>query len=290
VPGAGEEGRRVSSTDAGHVRSTTVAGLEAVAARGWQALETERMGGWLLRASGGFTGRANSVLPLGDPGLDLGAAIDAAVDWYGARGVAPRFLLPLPDAQPVDDELVRRGWRLGDVVHVLVAPLRPLAQAHEVDRAQGRPRVRVDAGPDEAWIGSYHYRGGELPPHARLVLENGTDLGFASVRSDGDAGDGRKGPVLAIARGSVDVDPSPGGIGWLGVTAVEVDPGVRRQGLAGLVLRGLAAWAVERGAAGCYLQVAAENEPALRLYAGAGFDRHHDYQYRLPPGDASRLI
>lgn len=275
----------MSGTDAGAVRSTTVAALEAVAARGWQALETEPMGGWLLRASGGFTGRANSVLPLGDPGLALDTAIDAAVDWYGARAIPPRFLLPLPDARTVDDELVRRGWRLGDVVHVLVAPVRPLAQAYEGDRAEGRPPVRVDERPDEAWTGSYHYRGGDLPPHARQVLENGTDLGFASVRADGG-----EGAVLAIARGSVDVDSSPGGLGWLGVTAVEVDPGVRRQGLAGLVLRGLAAWAVERGATGCYLQVAAENEPALRLYAGAGFVRHHDYQYRLPPGDTAHLI
>ena len=137
----------------------------------------------------------------------------------------------------------------------------------------------MDARPDEAWTGSYHYRGGDLPPHARQVLENGTDLGFASVRADGG-----EGAVLAIARGSVDADPSTDGLGWLGVTAVEVDPGVRRQGLAGLVLRGLAAWAVDRGATGCYLQVAAENEPALRLYAGAGFVGHHDYQYRLPPG------
>ena len=244
------------------------------------------MGGWLLRASGGFTGRANSVLPLGDPGLALDAAIDAAVDWYGARAIPPRFLLPLPDARTVDDELVRRGWRLGDVVHVLVAPVRPLAQAYEGDRAEGRPPVRVD---DAAGRGvdrlATTTAGATCPRTPARCWRTATDLGFASVRADGG-----EGAVLAIARGSVDVDSSPGGLGWLGVTAVEVDPGVRRQGLAGLVLRGLAAWAVERGATGCYLQVAAENEPALRLYAGAGFVRHHDYQYRLPPGDTAHLI
>jgi len=258
------------------VRSTPVAALEAVAARGWRALETEALGGWLLRASGGFTGRANSVLPLGDPGLPLAAAVDAAVAWYAARDLPAKFLLPLPDARPVDDELVRGGWSVGDVVHVLVAPVGPLAGAFADADLGRRPTVRVDGAVDDAWLGSYHYRGGELPPHARAVLHNGDSLGFASVR-------GADGSVLAIARGSVDVDPSPGGIGWLGVTAVEVEPTARRRGLAGLVLRGLAAWAAERGAVGCYLQVAAENEPALRLYAGAGFVPHHDYQYRLAP-------
>ena len=42
--------------------------LERAAARHWQAPETERLGEWLLRAAAGFTGRANSALPLGDPG------------------------------------------------------------------------------------------------------------------------------------------------------------------------------------------------------------------------------
>ena len=42
--------------------------LERVAARGWPGLEQDTLGEWLLRAGGGFTGRANSVLVVGDPG------------------------------------------------------------------------------------------------------------------------------------------------------------------------------------------------------------------------------
>ena len=42
--------------------------LERAAALHWQAPETERLGEWRLRAADGFTGRANSALPLGDPG------------------------------------------------------------------------------------------------------------------------------------------------------------------------------------------------------------------------------
>ena len=48
--------------------------LEAAAAGGWVALEAEWLGGWLLRASGGFTGRGNSCLPLDDPGMPVGQA------------------------------------------------------------------------------------------------------------------------------------------------------------------------------------------------------------------------
>lgn len=42
--------------------------LEHIAARHWRGTEEDRLGGWLLRAADGFTGRANSALPHGDPG------------------------------------------------------------------------------------------------------------------------------------------------------------------------------------------------------------------------------
>ena len=42
--------------------------LERVAAAHWRGTEQEWLGEWLLRAADGFTGRANSALPLGDPG------------------------------------------------------------------------------------------------------------------------------------------------------------------------------------------------------------------------------
>ena len=52
------------------------------------------------------------------------------------------------------------------------------------------------------------------------------------------------------------------GGGWAGVTAVEVDAGYRRRGLARLVLARVAAWAAERGARSTYVQVADTNAVA----------------------------
>jgi len=49
--------------------------LEEIAALGWPAPETRWLGRWLLRAAEGWTGRGNSVLPLGEPGLPLDAAL-----------------------------------------------------------------------------------------------------------------------------------------------------------------------------------------------------------------------
>ena len=64
-----------------------LADLERAAAEHWQAADRAALGEWLLRAAGGFTGRANSALPLGDPGMPLGAAVDAVTAWYRSRGL-----------------------------------------------------------------------------------------------------------------------------------------------------------------------------------------------------------
>ena len=76
--------------------------LEDVAGDGWRPTESDRLAatagqhGWLLRAADGFTGRANSVLAVGDPGLPLVEAVDRVEAWYAARGLPPRFAVPWP--------------------------------------------------------------------------------------------------------------------------------------------------------------------------------------------------
>src|SRR3954467_345395 len=63
-----------------------VADLERTMADGWRPLEVETLGGWLLRASGGFTRRGNSALALGSPGRPLDDAVAAVESWYDSRG------------------------------------------------------------------------------------------------------------------------------------------------------------------------------------------------------------
>ncbi|NYV78217.1 GNAT family N-acetyltransferase, partial [Streptomyces sp. UH6] len=60
--------------------------LAGVTARAWPPVESEPLGGWVLRASSGFTRRANSVLAVGDPGLELDDALAVVAAWYGERG------------------------------------------------------------------------------------------------------------------------------------------------------------------------------------------------------------
>jgi GNAT superfamily N-acetyltransferase len=236
--------------------------LEATTAAGWRAEHTGHVGGWLLRASGGFTGRGNSVLPLRAPGVPLDDALAQARAWYDRQGLPLRFQLPSEARRLLDAELGERGWPIQYGALVMAARL---DQVH----AAARPElhVRLDPTPDEEWFGRYRDGAGSSEA-ARGLLTRHDDVVFASIR-DGDG-------CVAIGRGAVDN-------GWLGVNAVEVDPARRRAGLAGAVMTALWQWGRGRGAGHSYLQVADENEVAIAMYTGFGYWVHHDYRYRIDP-------
>jgi N-acetylglutamate synthase len=240
-----------------------VTDLEYLAARGWRGTEEADLGDWLLRAGGGFTGRANSALVVGDPGLPLPDAVDAVTAWYRYRGLRPCAQLPGRQARDADAVLAGAGWDRDEDVLVLTAPL-TVAPDDDVP-------VDLAPEPDDAWLAGYRHRGRPLPPTARAVLTNAEDVVFASVRLAPAPA-----PLAAVARGVL-TD------GWLGVTAVTVAEEHRRRGLATAVMSALQRWAADRGAAWVYLQVTSGNAPARALYRRGGFIEHHRYHYRHAP-------
>jgi N-acetylglutamate synthase len=101
-------------------------------------------------------------------------------------------------------------------------------------------------------------------PRVEVTLDVAGDLATASV---GDRATG-----VAVLDGD-----------WVGYRSIAVDASARRQGLALAVMTALVEWSAERGATTAYLQVLADNDPALALYAGLGFVKHHVYRYLAPP-------
>lgn len=239
--------------------------LERVAGRGWPGTEAAQVGEWELRAGGGFTGRANSTLPAGDPGVPLDDALSRVGAWYAERDLPAALQVPLPHCADLAAALRRRDWVEGHGAAVLVADVaavlaRPGAAAHQ---------VVVSGEPDAAWRSLYHYRGASsLPPVALDVLRAGPSPSFSSLRLDRG--------VAAICR-SVNVD------GWVGISAVEVSAAHRRRGLAIALMHAVLRRAHDAGARCAYLQVEHGNAAAEALYTGLGFAEHHTYRYLRAP-------
>jgi N-acetylglutamate synthase len=245
----------------------SIAELEAVAALGWRATEEDRLGGWLLRAAEGFTGRANSALAAADPGVPLPTATQAVRHWYQARGLPAMIAVPYPSGQPwastLDRFLDERGWGVRPGPATVMT-----ARASTVAQAAAAPAVEItmDSEPDEAWLALYHYRGlRRLPAIARRLLCSAPWQAFGSIRDDGQ--------TIAIGRVAA-------AGGWAGLTAIEVDPRHRRRGLASALTSALAAEAARQGADSVYLQAEDGNAPARALYQRLGFTDHHGYHYR----------
>jgi len=237
--------------------------LARVAARAWQPVESAALGDWELRAASGFTRRANSVLPLGDPGLPLDDALGFIRQWYAERDL-PAYVQTATGAEgtqePLCAELEKRGWIREVTAELWIGGLAPVA-----DRPA--PSVVLSRTADEAWLGRYQRKGlGEV---ALRVLGSGPSVWFASIPGEGE---------LPAAIGRCVVDGR-----WAGFAAVEVAPELRRRGLAGAVMAALAGRALDEGASAGWLQVESDNAGARALYSGMGFAAHHAYHhYRAP--------
>ncbi|MGW3834818.1 GNAT family N-acetyltransferase [Streptomyces microflavus] len=241
--------------------------LAAVTARAWQPVESEPLGEWRLRAAGGFTRRANSALPLGDPGMPLGEAFGRIEHWYEERGL-PAYIQTATGAEGTQEtlcaELERHGWRREVTAEVRIAALAPVG-----DLDADVTAVRLTREPDEAWLSRYQ-RFSTPGPHVLRVLGSGPAVWFATVAGEA----GGEAPA-AIGRCVVDGR-------WAGFMAVEVAPEHRRRGLATSVMAALARRALDEGASAAWLQVEEDNEGARALYDGMGFAAHHRYHHFRP--------
>ena len=164
------------------VRASEIRALEHAAALAWPGTQHHWHRGWLLRAAGGHTSRANSAVP-----LDFSAAIadlDDIVSWYGERGLTPWLALP--------DRLVR--VRAAGVKRTRV-------MVRDIDPAGLVVATTLRNRPDAAWLNGYRLG---VPEEVLTAVIDG-EVTFASIA--GAAG-GRGAPRVSPAPARARVQPS----------------------------------------------------------------------------------
>lgn len=161
------------------IRVREIRALEAAAAYGWPGVEHAWIDGWLARAGNGYTGRANSAVPLGNsdgPATVSAETLHRIGEWYTAHG------LPLQLALPDRLAPVPPGWHSWRETLML---------AMDIDNfvlPQGPSMVRIAPAPHADWLEMHRYSGADpgeqaipAPDPDVLTAVIGGELGFASL-------------------------------------------------------------------------------------------------------------
>jgi GNAT superfamily N-acetyltransferase len=232
--------------------------IELVASQTWPAAEQVHLGDWLLRATGKFTGRANSVLPLGEPpygnpGKPVQEAIDEVVGFYQKRQLTPLIHIPLPTYAQLDDVLAKQGWQITVSVLVMVTDITP---PFAMDETEGIWEV-TNTMTDE-WLDVQNDHGVED------IMKRAESF-YIGLRVDGN--------LVAIGRGANFEK-------WTTLTRLFVREDFRGRGLGRELVQRVLHEAQSRGATKALLQVSTDNLVAIQLYKNLGFTQHHTYHYR----------
>jgi ribosomal protein S18 acetylase RimI-like enzyme len=238
--------------------------IEAAAYRSWPAAEVVEYDGWELRFGNGFSRRANSVYPANSSALDHGEKLQWCRQWYQRRGldlVVRQTMLTEPG---LDQVLADRGFREEGRTNVLVADL----TGHQ------RGGAVITESPTTEWwdatAGLWGIDSGRMGAWRAIVDRIDLPAGFGSLSLD----DRTIAVGFAVADGS-----------WLGLFEIIVADDYRRQGIGQSLTRSLMAWGRGTGAQRAYLQVVAENAPAIAMYDKVGFGHAYNYWYRRAPHD-----
>ena len=237
--------------------SVRIQELENVLTTTWPPVKQELFGKWLLRTSGKFTMRANSVLPcgkapFGEPPEEIDEAIAHVVAHFEKQGLVPTFSIPLPTYQELDSKLFDNGWIEKVRAHVMVGDIAPLAMS------KSNFKTTISESFDDAFLALQD-------DHGIAELIRAYPALYASVF------DGEK--LIGVGRTS-HAD------GWSALSRVFVDPAYRGQGVSKLIVNALLGASFEAGIKKSVLQVDSKNTVAISLYSSLGFSFHHEYVYR----------
>ncbi len=242
-----------------------IAELELLASHCWPAREIINYKGWIIHWNDGVTWRANSVLPnKWDSKIDVENVIDYVIDLYGEKNTPPAFKIS-PASQPegLDELLEEKGFEQRMVTHVQTAPIEEISCLS--------PRVPVDLFKvtDES-LDTLRYQSKReklaIEVRREIIHHIEGDKKIARVMMHGN--------IAGVGLGVVEGE-------WLGLFSIRTLPEYQRRGVAWSLNCALAMWGEDHGAKRAFLQVEAENTPALRLYESMGFKTMYTYWYRI---------
>ncbi|MBT3380015.1 MAG: GNAT family N-acetyltransferase [Lentisphaerae bacterium] len=236
----------------------------------WPALRQTLLDGWVCRFSEGYTGRANSVMPLAGGALLPEVKIRIAEGLYRSADLPPMFCLHTAYEPPdLDAFLERRGYRKRVFHDCTSVSIQTAELRGRYDH--GSPELEVTSVPSEPWFDALATCAGCAPSSVaifrRMLQRMVPEAGYALLHDN-------RGRALSCGLGVLERR-------WLGLFTVGTAPEARRRGHAQRLVEGLLSWGQARGANGAYLQVISNNHSGNALYRGFRFSEVGTYWYRM---------
>lgn len=252
-----------------HADLHTISHLQDLADRAWPATLIEDLDGWELRWSRGSSNRTNSVKPRRHRGeVSLSNKLAAVEAFYRQRGLPSLYQIsPVSEPRDLDSILENRGYlRYDDSLFQIAS----LADLRALTGMPMNARVVTSTALSKRWCEQWVDFSQTGESSASDMLEILGHVAVPTVFVELEVG----GKAVAVGRGVCEVP-------WLGIFNMATSVLVRGRGAGAAVLGAIGRWGDGLQATHSYLQVDADNEPALRLYHRASFTNHHPYWYRI---------
>jgi ribosomal protein S18 acetylase RimI-like enzyme len=245
----------------------TVRRYEAAGFRAWPAAAVHYDGTWVVRLTAGHPAkRLNSVNPL-DPGdtHQIPERIGRASRRFEAYGRPLTFRVSPLSGSIIPAHLDAEGWSRFDESLVMRLPLADAPVEDAMDQIPLRDISRFVSASLKVHDSDASLRPGLSEIIGAIQPEAGL---FALER-----GDEPLATLICVHDGDL-----------AGLFEIATDKAVRNQGHGRQLILSALKWARLRGAREAWLQVEADNQPALALYRALGFAEVYRYHYRRPHG------
>lgn len=227
------------------------------------AIKTQLFDGWVLRFADGYTNRANSVNPLYLSSIPIEEKIAFCEDSYTAQGLPTVFKLTPLSADALDKTLEMKGYEKVTPTNIMVKAL--------IKQDQTVSNTMISQEINEIWQDHYFRLNGVTDNHnirTAAIIQGNIQNKVLCGRLE------EKGKTAACGLCVIEGN-------YAGLFDIIVDSTHRGEGFGYNICTSLLNNALMAGAKTAYLQVVAENKPALALYHKLGFECCYQYWYRV---------
>jgi GNAT superfamily N-acetyltransferase len=245
----------------GHENTMKSMEIELASLNAWPALKQIDDNGWISRFADGYTKRANSVTILRPKVNPLESQILNYEHLYNMKGQPCIFrLLSFNNNIEIEDILSSKGYANSD--HSLV-----LSQDLKNKKFQS---LEFDPITVDKWMKYYcELSNKEIKAHSTHIkmIDNIKGKYLLAVLP-------KNKNIMSCGLGVVSD-------GFFGIFDIVTHPQYRNKGYGYEFINGMLHWAIQNHTYTAYVQVIAENTPAVKLYQKLGFELSYEYHYKI---------